>query len=68
MKPGWAYRIGLPVDLAEQPPGEAAELAQAVTLVEAGAQEPGDGEHVLAVRDRGQDLFFDPLAVDQVLS
>ncbi len=65
MKPGLAVGIGLPVGLAEQAPDDAAELAQAVTLVEAGAQDLGDGEHVLAVRHRSQDLLLDPLPEDQ---
>jgi hypothetical protein len=60
-----AIGIGRPVGLGEQASDDAAELTEAVALVEVRAQELGDGEHVLAMRHRGQDLLLDPLAVDQ---
>jgi len=60
-----AVGIGLAIGVCEQAADDATELTQAMTMVEARAQYLRDGEDVLAVRHRSQDLLFDPLPVDE---
>lgn len=50
----------------EQPGGDAAKLTEPSAMArKQGPQQPRYGEHVLAVRDRGENVFFHPFAVEQ---
>jgi hypothetical protein len=62
--PGAGQRLGVRVD--EQSGSNAAQLTQPRPMpAEDGAQELRQGEHVLAMRDRLEDILLDPFAVEQ---
>jgi hypothetical protein len=50
----------------EQASGDAAKLTEPSAMArKERPQQPRHGEHVLAVRDRGEDRFLHPLAVEE---
>ncbi len=61
---GAGQRLGVCID--EHSRGDAAKLAQPRPMSpEDGAQEPREGEHVLAVPHRREDVRLDPIAVEE---
>jgi hypothetical protein len=63
-RPGTGRRGG--VGLGKQPRRDAAQLSEPGALARKDRpQNSGQGEHVLAVRDRGENVFLDPFAVGQ---